>query len=112
MFNSASTGIISAAALSDTKSVVTYLDDGSFGSATPTGGRIHEGRTVGIARESKTEGETVPVIIGGVSDVHSGLTQGKMYYIDVSGDLTTSETDRRIGLAISATELLLDIDIR
>ncbi len=104
------TEFISTAALSSTQFVVAYKDNGNseYGTSLVIG---PIGSTVGIAGETKTDGKTVPVIIGGVSDVHSGLTQGEMYYIDISGDLTTSETDRRIGLAISDTELLLDIDI-
>ncbi|MCP4168540.1 MAG: hypothetical protein GY759_21970 [Chloroflexi bacterium] len=110
VFNPAVTTDNSAAALSSTQFVVAYTDNGNseYGTALVIG---PIGSTVGIAGETKTDGETVPVIIGGVSDVHSGLTQGEIYYIDISGDLTTSETDRRIGLAISDTELLLDIEI-
>jgi hypothetical protein len=72
-------------------------------------GKVASGNLVGIAREP--QGVTVPVIIGGVSDVHSGLTPGEVYYSDASGSLTTGVTDYRIGLAISSTEIVLHTDI-
>ena len=110
VFNSANNVSISAAALSSIQFVVAYQDEGNFDYGTAVIGKA-SCNMVGIARESKTAGQTVPVIIDGVSDVHSGLTPGEIYYSDTSGGLTTSKTPRKIGLAISATELLLDIDI-
>jgi len=109
VFNAANTWPISAATLSDAKFVVTYQDGGN--SQNGTAMVIRPGHSVGIAKESKAAGQTVPVIIGGVSDVHSGLTPGKVYYSEFTGGLTASRTPREIGLAISDTELLLDIDI-
>jgi hypothetical protein len=112
VFKSATTYGISTVALSDLKFVVAYRDwdNSKFGTVVigdiPTFGNI-----VGFASESKTGGQNLPVIIGGVSDVHSGLIPGEIYYRDLSGNLTTTETNWPIGLAISETELLLDIDI-
>ena len=59
----------------------------------------------------KDTGEAVKIIIEGNSDVHFVLTPGWVYYLDSSGNLTSSMTSWPIGLAISETELLLDIDI-
>lgn len=39
----------------------------------------------------------------------SGLTAGATYYLDASGILTTTVTAQKIGLAISTTELLVDL---
>jgi len=114
VFNSASTGYTSFAVLSSTKFVVTYSDGGNSGFGTAVIGDIssdgenfYSQFVIGIAKESKTSGQTVPVIIGGVSDVHSGLTPGLIYYSYESGDLTTEQTNCKIGLAISSTEILL-----
>ena len=70
-----------------------------------------EGNMIGIAGESGTAGQSVPVIIGGVSDVHSGLATGEVYYSDISGNLTITVTDDKIGLAISESEILLSIEV-
>lgn len=110
----------SVAGLSSTRFVAAYLV------GTPSSGnaviRDVSGNTIslppaptvyfiGIAKESKTAGQLVPVIVGGVSDVHSGLTPGKIYYSDESGTLTTTVTAYKVGLALSATEILLSIKL-
>jgi hypothetical protein len=112
VFNSYDTWDVSAYALSSSKFVFAYTDEGPsyYGSAII--GNVQEGapegsQIVGIAKESKTDGQTVSVIIDGVSGVHSGLVQGEIYYLEEEGYLTLVETDYKIGLAISSTELLL-----
>ena len=110
VFNSGYTGYIWAAALSSLKFVACYRDvDNSYRGIGCIGDTIVSDAT-GIAKESKTAGETVPVIIGGISDAHSGLTPGAVYYSDTSGGLTANPTDCRVGLAISSSELLLNSD--
>lgn len=110
VFNSANTYGITTARLSSTQFVVGYRDGGNYDYGTAVIGNV-TGSTVGIAGESQSEGQSVPVIIGGVSDIHSGLTPGDIYFSDASGGLTTFATTRRIGLALSNSELLLDIDV-
>jgi hypothetical protein len=107
VFNSAITNYVSAAALSSTSFVVAYSDDGNSdrGTAVISG---YSFNTVGIAKNSATAGQTVSVINGGVSNVHSGLTTGDVYYANSDGSLTTTVGNYRVGLAISATEILLD----
>ncbi len=111
VFNSPGSRSASVAALSPTKFVVSY-GDGNYPIGTAIiGDIILDGYLiVGIAQESKTGGETVPVTMGGISDIHSGLTVGEHYYCDLYGNLTTSPTSRGIGIAISTSELLLDIE--
>ncbi|MFC2034500.1 hypothetical protein ACFLUJ_00010 [Chloroflexota bacterium] len=106
VFNAATTVYISATALSSTKFVVIYRDGGNSDYGTAIIGDVSAGNIVGIAGESGAEGETVTVIIDGVSNVHSGLTPGEVYYATPSGDLTTDLTDYEIGLAISENEIL------
>ena len=56
---------------------------------------------------SATEGEQVPVLFSGVSQGHRGLNMGSCYYALVDGSLTLLVTGHKVGLAISATEILV-----
>ena len=61
---------------------------------------------VGTAKTSGIGGETIQVVISGISDQHNGLTIGKIYYGELS-NLTIDKTRDRMGVAVSSTELLL-----
>jgi len=50
------------------------------------------------------------VIIEGISDNHLGLVPGQFYYSQTDGSLTPEPTMAQIGVAISPTELLVDIE--
>jgi len=63
----------------------------------------------GIADEAAGSGQVVPVILHGISDHHTGLTAGDYYYRDLTG-VTAIPSTERVGLAVSPTELLLDIE--
>ena len=56
-------------------------------------------------------GESIPVILSGVSDHHSGLTPGALYKVMGDGVLVekgrTDHQDESKGRAISPTKLLL-----
>jgi hypothetical protein len=111
-FNSADTRYISATTLSEKQFVVVYMHPGSsytFHGIARIGDIANWGKVIGIAKTEAGEGEAVPVIIIGVSDVHSGLVTGETYFANTAGDLTTSVTDYRIGFAISESELFLSI---
>jgi hypothetical protein len=110
-FDTSDTCYPSAAALSATKFVAAYADNDSADTAVVVGYAVDD-NAVGVASESAVAGQTVPVIIGGVSDVHSGLVPGEMYYNDVWVGWTTEETNWRVGLAISPTELILRLGSR
>ena len=99
--------------LSPSKFAITYEEDDSLYSII---GEVLSGTTqefpphtliIGIAKESGSAGETVTVITGGVSDIHSGLNAGTVYYADLSGALTAVSNYNRIGLALSSTEILI-----
>ncbi|MCP4713313.1 MAG: hypothetical protein GY869_32185 [Planctomycetes bacterium] len=96
----------SVLALSSTKFVVAFqdFDNSDYGTAIVVD---PASIMIGIAQETKTAYYSVPVIIDGVSDVHSGLITGEVYYSDNAGDLTTNVTNHRLGLALSPTEILL-----
>ena len=110
-FNAADTWFVSAATLSDRQFVVVYVDVGSstFQGIAKIGDTSTQGKVIGIAKTTAGEGESVPVIIIGVSDVHSDLIIGETYFAATDGSLTTTVTDCRIGFAVSESELLLSI---
>jgi hypothetical protein len=104
------TGEISAASLYSTRLLITYGDIGNSEYGKAVIGYIGTPALVGVAAESRTAGEMLPVIIHGVSDVHSGLVPGTIYYWDyIEGELTTIQTDYKVGLAISEDEILLSM---
>ena len=62
---------------------------------------------IGIATSAISDTASGDVtVLGGVNDQQSGLTVNTSYYVDSDGSLITSGT-RKIGKAISATELLI-----
>jgi len=67
-----------------------------------------ERRPIGIAQHTAAGGETVTVVIDGVSAAHSGLIPGQVYYWQGDGSLGITPTRERVGLSLSASELLLD----
>ncbi len=108
VFNAAYTEEIGAGALSGTDFAVAYKDGGNSNHGMAIVGSNIGRLLIGTARNAASGGQTVSVIVNGVSDVHSGLTPGKMYYLQNNGSLGTTMTSHRIGLAVSATELILD----
>jgi hypothetical protein len=63
--------------------------------------------STGIASTGGTAGENVKVVFSGVVDNLSGLSANTKYYADDNGNLTTTETERFIGTALSTTSLLI-----
>ena len=116
VFNSAGAYDCSAASLSSGKFVVAYRDDGNSGYGTAAAFDLGgEGSSLlGIAGADATAGQSVPVILDGVSDVHTGLTPWATYYATDGGALTTDDggpwARPKVGRALSSTELLLKID--
>jgi len=107
VFNNSPVSEISVCCLTGLGFVAAYRDEGNSDYGTLA--VCSYGHTIGIADGSAIGGESVPVIIHGISDNHSGLTPGLVYYILPDGSLTTAFTGVKAGLAISETELLLDI---
>lgn len=64
---------------------------------------------VGFTTESKTANNAVKIQTNGVISGLSGLTVGSTYYLSTSGNISTSagSVSRKLGIAISTTELLL-----
>ncbi|NIP28940.1 MAG: hypothetical protein GWN55_04415 [Phycisphaerae bacterium] len=67
------------------------------------------GVPLGIAGAHASSGESVPVIIKGLSEHHSGLVLGSLYYANPDGSLTRTQTNTRVGMAISSNKLLIDV---
>jgi len=66
---------------------------------------------VGIAAESGSAGQVCPVVVAGVVDgVYTNLESGCRYYADGVGGITTADTGKYIGRAISADKLLIRTD--
>ncbi|MCP4597805.1 hypothetical protein [Neptuniibacter sp.] len=64
---------------------------------------------IGIAVEAISDTASGEInIIGGVNAQQSGLTTGAKYYVSSTGALTTSDTGRPIGRALSSTEILIN----
>ena len=63
---------------------------------------------IGIAQTSGSSTQTIKVAIQGISNIHSGLTAGNKYYVNSSGNLTTTTSSYRAGIAISSTQLLMN----
>jgi hypothetical protein len=65
-------------------------------------------RWIGIAENTVTSGNPVPVtVIGGYNDNLSGLTIGSDYYLAEDGSFTTSTTTVKVGKAVAADEILV-----
>jgi len=62
---------------------------------------------LGIAQGAGTAGQAITVAVGGISNVHAGLTPGSLYYSDAAGDLSTGVSDVPVGYALSATEIFM-----
>ncbi len=100
---------VCTAGLSSTEFVIAYRDSGNADSGTAIVSDIG-GVTLGIADAAAAGGQSVPVIIQGISGHHSGLVPGMIYYVQPDWSLTPETAGIRIGIAVSPTELLLDVE--
>lgn len=73
----------------------------------------YSNNVIGIVNSTVTAGNSASVTLGGVSTHLTGLTAGTTYYLsDTDGALSSSAgtVSRKVGLALSTTELLLKQD--
>ena len=108
VFNSEDTQYISAQGLTPENFIIGFLNDGTTKFGTALLGKSY-GTVIGIADAAGSGGSSVPVILDGISDHHTGLKTGKMYYAGEDGTLTDDYNAPQIGKALSNKELLLDI---
>ena len=107
VFRSVSTDRTTVIAFSDSKFAVAYQDDGINGYGMSVIGDFYE--PFGIADATASDGQNLPVILHGISNHHSSLTTGTVYYGNTDGSLTRTRNAFRIGRAVSDTELLLEL---
>ncbi|MBI5332663.1 MAG: hypothetical protein HZB65_03755, partial [Candidatus Aenigmarchaeota archaeon] len=67
------------------------------------------GYIIGIAKQSGIGGNSIPVVLGGISTEYNNLLPGTVYYTNDNGILTRAVNMNKIGMALSQNELLLDI---
>ena len=102
--------------------IVSYYDTGNLNYGTsrvysPAQITTNVATTIGIATEAISDTATGTITtLGGINNQQSALTTGSGYYVDYTGAVTlTQPTDaygfKRLGVATSATEILLDLDI-
>jgi hypothetical protein len=108
VFNPGRTIATGVAALPASGFVVIYSDNGNADLGTARVPDRMERRPIGTAKHAAAGGETVTVVVEGVSEVHTGLIPGQVYYWQDDGSLGTTHSRIRVGLAISDAELLLD----
>lgn len=66
-------------------------------------------KIIGVATKAASSGQSTTVKVFGRAKGLSGLTPGQKYYPSSSGSLTTTKTTFEVGIAVSATELLLTL---
>ena len=110
--------------LTSTAYMALYKQDGSGisvgGNSTTTGTVIRYGfanlaTVIGISSNAVSDGGTVEIdTVGGKSSGHSNLLPARTYYANPSnGTISTTqftETQQSIGLAVSATEILIGVE--
>jgi hypothetical protein len=95
----------SCESINESQFVVAYQYDNYNGFASV--GSLMNISSTGIASTGGTGGDTVQVVFSGVVDGMNGLSANSKYYADDNGNLTTTETERYIGTALSTTSLLI-----
>lgn len=69
-------------------------------------------KVAGTAGETLTAGSTGIIRYHGeISENQSGLSVGEVHYMTTGGVITTLDTGYKLGVALTATDLLLDFDI-
>ena len=105
------------AATADVRNAAVVMFNSSTNAASAQGVFLGVGATtdsawLGVAKNS-TSGAAQAIevyVLGGMSDVHTGLTVGSDYYAQTDGSIGTTVTtaDKFVGRAISATKLLVE----
>jgi len=87
------------------KHVAAYRVDTTSGKSLVFGSSVHF-EYLGIAKAAISDTATGTIVIdGGIATNQSSLTPGQLYYVDVDGTLTTTDTGVVAGKAYSATDL-------
>ncbi len=81
---------------------VAYLDDHYLSYGRPF---LSPG---GVAANSGAEGEYIEVVENGIANFYEDLMTGAMYYTDQNGKVSTKANTRKVGVAISPSELYVN----
>ena len=105
------------AATADVRNAAVVMFNNSSNSQSAQGVFLGVGSTtdsawLGVAKNT-TSGAAQAIevyVLGGMSDVHTGLTVGSDYYAQTDGSIgtTVTSTDKFVGRAVSATKLLVE----
>ena len=105
------------AATADVRNAAVVMFNGSTNATSAQGVFLGVGSTtdsawLGVAKNT-TSGAAQAIevyVLGGMSDVHTGLTVGADYYAQTDGSIgtTVTSTDKFVGRAVSATKLLVE----
>jgi hypothetical protein len=95
--------------LDNDRSILTYLNSSNYPCSVvfPT---QYYNRVIGISADTATTGNDCEIYTKGVISGLSGLTEGEMYYLQDDGTIDLTPTNLRIGISISTTELLININ--
>ena len=112
VFESANTDYVSCCYDSTNgKVVIAYRDNGNSGYGTACTFQVEYSTAknfIGISQETVTDAQQVDILLPGGVDTHqSGLGISKIYYLNLNGTLTQTNTGYLAGKALSATELLI-----
>jgi len=111
VFNSANSNYISVTSIDSTHIVVAYKDDGNSYYGTAIVGETNDATStdiLGIVQTDTTSGNDVRLVSDGIVDGFSGLTPLTDYYVAGDGTLTTDSDDKKLGRALSPTQIFLD----
>ncbi|ETR66951.1 MAG: hypothetical protein OMM_12145, partial [Candidatus Magnetoglobus multicellularis str. Araruama] len=91
--------------INDSQFVIAYKKENDNGFTVV--GSLTTLNPTGIAVTGGSSGNPIQVAFSGLVDGLSGLSANTKYYADDNGNLTTTETERFIGTALSTTSLLI-----
>lgn len=110
IFNAATTSFIFCTKISDEAVIVVYKDEGNTNYGTGVVINVDDRKDfTAVLTVTGTTGQTKEVVLKGRAYSNfSGLSIGKVYYIGLDGLKTVAKSNYTLGIALSATELLLD----
>jgi len=93
--------------IENSKAIFFYQDIENLNAGTAIVGEYNHLYPIGIALENGNSGDSVQVVLSGIAKGLTLLTTGKKYFANNNGTLTTTTTERYVGIALSETDLLI-----
>ncbi len=110
IFNAGAASIPRSLSLAGRGFVTAFADATNADVGTAVFTQLEPSTVIGIAREGRMAPASVPVTLltrGSLSDTHNSLETGATYFAEPGGNLVPNDTGVRIGVAVSATEILV-----